>query len=296
MRTARRASPAIRLMRHAETDSSRQPGLVIADSVAIVSEAEMAKDPAVYERLKQRPRMPGFELRSAGGGSEPRKRSHAWAVSGKRSATGKPILESDPQLTLSSPPFFYEFHLAAGRIDARGLGIPGCPGLFIGWNRRIAWGASALGIDSHLIFLDQLSPDGQGYLFEGKPVPFQRRLERIEVKGSQAVIQEVLTSRHGTMFNSLVRQPRAGEAYLCYDAQTMDDGASVRMMLAVLDARNWTEFRRALEYYYYPGLHVVYADVEGNVGYHTMVHRPLTRYSPRRACENWTPLSFHTGS
>ena len=45
--------------------------------------------------------------------SEPRKMSHAWAVSGRRSAT-RPILESDPQLTLSSPPFFYEFHLAAG--------------------------------------------------------------------------------------------------------------------------------------------------------------------------------------
>lgn len=38
--------------------------------------------------------------------------SHAWAVSGRKSTTGKPILESDPQLPLSSPPFFYEFHLA----------------------------------------------------------------------------------------------------------------------------------------------------------------------------------------
>ena len=119
-------------------------------------------------------------------------------------------------------------------------------------------------------------------------MPFERRLERIEVKGGQAVIQEVLTSRHGTVFNSLVRQPRAGEAYLCYDAQTMDAGASARMMLEVLDAGNWTEFRRALEHYYYPGLHIVYADVEGNVGYHTLVHRPLTARSPRRALEGWT--------
>ena len=60
------------------------------------------------------------------------------------------------------------------------------------------------------------------------------------------------------------------------------------MMLEVLDAGNWTEFRRALEYYYYPGLHIVYADVEGNVGYQTLVHRPLTARSPRRALEGWT--------
>ena len=271
-----------------ETGAAGQSGMVIDDAVAIVSESEMAKDQPAYRRLKHRPRMPGFELRGAGTAPEPRRMSHAWAVGGRRSTTGKPILESDPQLPLSSPPFFYEFHLAAGRIDARGLGIPGCPGLFIGWNRRVAWGATALGVDSHVLFLDRLTPDGKHYLFEGKPVPFQRRLERIEVKGGQAVVQEVLTSRHGTVFNALVRQPRPAEAYLCYDAQTMDAGASARMMLEVMDAGNWTEFCRALEHYYYPGLHVVYADVEGNVGYHTMVHRPLTARSPRRALEGWT--------
>ena len=91
-------------------------------------------------------------------------------------------------------------------------------------------------------------------------MPFERRLERIEVKGGQPVIQEVLTSRHGTVFNSLVRQPRAGEAYLCYDAQTMDAGTSARMMLEVMDAGDWDEFRHAIAHYYYPGLHIVYAD------------------------------------
>lgn len=267
---------------------TRQPGMAIDDAVAIVPEAEMAKDKTVYERLKQRSPMPGFELRPAPGETQPPKMSHAWAVSGRRSTTGKPILESDPQLPLSSPPFFYEFHLAAGRIDARGLGIPGCPGLFIGWNRHIAWGASALGMDSQVIFLDRLTPDGKAYLFEGRPVSFGRRLERIEVKGGETVIQEVLTNRHGTVFNSLARSSRAGEAYLCYDAQTMDDGASARMMLEVLDAKNWSDFRQAIEHYYYPGLHIVYSDVDGHVGYHSLVHRPLTTGSPRRALEGWT--------
>jgi penicillin amidase len=269
-----------------EAAAAGQTGMVIDDAGAIVPESEMAKDKAVYARLKAMPRTPGFLLRGAP--EEPRKMSHAWAVGGRRSTTGKPILESDPQLPLSSPPFFYEFHLAAGQIDARGLGIPGCPGLFIGFNRRIAWGASALGADSFVTFLDRLTPDGKGFVFEGKAVPFERRLEKIEVKGGQPVIQEVFTSRHGTVFNSLVRQPRPAEAYLCYDAQTMDAGTSVRMMLEVMDVANWAQFRQALVHYYYPGLHVVYADADGNLGYQTMVHRPLTTQSPRRALEGWT--------
>ncbi|MHB8864612.1 MAG: penicillin acylase family protein [Pirellulaceae bacterium] len=271
-----------------EAEAALQSSISIDDSVAVVSESEMAKDEASYARLKQRPRMPGFELRSVDGQTEPRRMSHAWAVSGRRSTTGRPILENDPQLTLSSPPFFYEFHLASGNIDARGLGIPGCPGLFVGFNRHVAWGGSALGVDSHVIFLERLTPDGKNYLFENQALPFERRLERIEVKGGQPVIQEVLTNRHGTVFNSLVPPARAGDAYVCYDAQTMDAGACARMMLEVLDAGNWTEFRHALDHYYYPGLHVVYADAEGNVGYHTLVHRPLTTRSPRHALEGWT--------
>lgn len=54
------------------------------------------------------------------------------------------------------------------------------------------------------------------------------------------------------MFNSLVRSPRAGEAYLLYDAQTMDEGANARMMIEVMEAGNWTDFRRALENFYSP--------------------------------------------
>ena len=120
-----------------EEEAENRFHMAVEDAAAIVSEAEMAKDTA-YQRLKQRPRMTGFRLQ--GTPAEGPKMSHAWAVSGARSKTGKPLLESDPQLPLSTPPFFYEIHLAAGSIDARGIGIPGCPGLFIGFNRHIAWG------------------------------------------------------------------------------------------------------------------------------------------------------------
>jgi penicillin amidase len=150
--------------------------------------------------------MPGFLLH--GVPAEGPKMSHAWAVAGARSKTGKPLLESDPQLPLASPPFFYEVHLSAGRIDARGLAIPGCPGLFIGFSRRIAWGASALGAASQVVFLDKLADDGRGYVFEGQTVPCERRLERIRVKGGLDVVQEVLSTRHGVVFNSLSQNQR----------------------------------------------------------------------------------------
>ena len=205
------------------------------------------------------------------------------------SKTGKPLLESDPQLPLVHAPFFYEFHLAAGPIDARGLGIPGCPGLFIGFNRHIAWGASALGTGSQVVFLEKLAADGQGYLFEGKAEPFTRRLERIRVKDGPEVVQEVLgtAARRRVQF-AVADQPARRSARALHDPQTMQCGTTVRAMLAFLTASNWTEFRAAMEHYYDPGLHIVYADDQNNLGYHTLVHRPLTVRSPRMAQEGWT--------
>ena len=277
-----------------EAEAMRQHfRMVLDDEAAIVSEAEMAKDAKTYGRLKSMPRMAGFDPRVAPG--EGPKMSHAWAVSGSRSRTGKPILESDPQLPLSTPPFLYEFHLAAGRIDARGVGLPGLPGLFIGFNRHIAWGNSALGTDATVVFIDRLGSDGKSYLFKEKPVPFERRLELIRVKGAPAVVQEVLANRHGTVFNALLPQPRSGEAYVLHDPQTLENGSNIPALVALMSASDWKEFRAAWEHYYDPGLHTVYADAGGNLGYHTVVNRPLTARSPRMAQEGWTGAGEITG-
>ena len=218
-----------------EEEAEKRFHMAVEDAAAIVSEAEMAKGQDAYQRLKRRPRMKGFLLQ--GTPVEGPKMSHAWAVSGSRSKTGQPLLESDPQLPLSTPPFFHEFHLAAGRMDARGIGIPGCPGLFLGFNRHIAWGGSALGASSHAVFLEKLSDDGQGSVDEGKTEPFTRRLERIRVKGDVDVVQEVLHTRHGVVFNSLSQTIRPGEAHVLYDPQTLQCGTTVRTMLALDDGQ-----------------------------------------------------------
>ena len=258
----------------------------IDSEAAIVSEADFARDPESYRRVKAAPRVEGAGFFTATGESP--KMSQAWAVSGRKSTTGRPILESDPQLTLSTPPFFYEFHLSAGRIAARGIGLAGLPGLFIGYNRRIAWGVTSLGAGSTVTFIDRLTADGKSYQFEGREVAFERRLELIRVQGAPPVVQEVLSNRHGVVFNSLVENRAPGEAYLLYDPQTSGLGSNIRAMLGVMTASGWRELRSALEHYYEPGVHLHYADADGNVGYHTVVHTPLTARSPRMAQEGWS--------
>lgn len=258
----------------------------IDDAAAVVPEAEMARDAAVYARLKARPPVPGFLRRSPAEGAL--RFSHAWAVGGSRSETGKPILESDPQTSVNNPPLWWEFHLSAGRFDVRGIGFPGAPAMLIGFNRHLAWGASALGAGSTVVFLEKLSEDGKGYLYRGEVLPFERRAETIQVKGGQPVAQEVLTNRHGFVINSLMRQTQPGEAYVSHYRPLQVRATSLRALLGMMAARDWSEFREAMRYYYSPGLHIVYADAAGNIGYQTLVHVPLTRRTPRMALEGWT--------
>ena len=270
----------------AEAQAPQQRTLVIDDFAAVVSEAEMAKDKAVYARLKAMKRVRSLVPRSLP--DESIKLSHAWAVDGTRSTTGKPILESDPQTSVNNPALWYEFHLAAGRYDVRGIGVAGCPAMLIGWNRRVAWGATALGIGSTVSFLEKLSAGGRGYVLKGEARAFERRLERISVKDGQPVIQEVLTNPHGFVFNSLLRQPNPNEACVSFFKQAHDRATSVRAMLEWMRARHWKEFQAAMEHYYSPGLHLVYADATGNIAYQTLVHRPSARGSTRLALEGWT--------
>ncbi len=260
--------------------------MTIDEEFVTVPESEMAKDAEVYDRLKARQRTPAFLRRDSSG--ETLKFSHAWVLGGGRTTTGKPILESEPRITVTNPSIWYEYHLNAGRFDARGISMPGVPGMLIGFNRRIALGATAVGVGSTVTFLDKLTDDGKGFIFKGETLAFDRRLERIEVKGGSPVIQEVLTNRHGFVFNAFARRPSADEAYVSYYKAAHDRGTSVRSFIERMAARNWREFLDSAESYYVPAVHMLYGDVEGNIGYSTVAHIPLTKRSRRMALEGWT--------
>ncbi len=267
-----------------EEAALQQRGMILDDAAAVVPETEIAKDAAVYARLKARSPTPGWWFRSYP--DEMLRFSHAWAVDGARSTTGKPLLESDPQTSVNNPPLWYEFHISAGRFDARGISVAGSPSMLIGSNRSLAWGASALGASSTVTFLDKAA--GGGYLYQGQVEPLERMIEGIEVKGAPLVLTEALRTRHGTVFNSLASSVPAGDLYVSHNRQFEDRRTSVEGMLGMMSAANWDEFQAAMARYYSPGLHIVYADTAGNIGYQTLVHVPLTKRTPRMALEGWT--------
>ena len=133
-------------------------------------------------------------------GFDPQPGSNAWAVSGERSATGKPILANDPHLDFSIPSTWYMVHLRAPGLNVIGVTLPSAPFVIIGHNGKIAWGITNLGYDVQDLYRENIDPQSGRYVYQGRVE--QARLERdaIAVKGAKPIETATWVTRHGPIF------------------------------------------------------------------------------------------------
>jgi penicillin amidase len=189
--------------------------------------------------------------------------SNAWAVSGARSLTGRPLVASDPHLALHIPSTWYEMHLSGGGLNVSGASIPGLPLIVIGHNDRVAWGVTALYADVQDQYVETLNPSDSGeYAVEDGWESFETAAETIEVAGGNAVTLEIERSRHGVVVSGEARNGRV--LALRWDALWSGDAALA--FLRVNRAEGWLDLAEALRTLTSPALAFVFADVDGNIG------------------------------
>ncbi len=128
--------------------------------------------------------------------------SNQWAVSGRVAAGGHPLLANDPHLALDSPSTFYPVHLQAGQTDAIGSGFAGTPGVIVGNNRFISWGATVNPMDVTDTYAEQVRPDPSSP--SGLATVYQGQLE--------PVIPIPETFRQNNPGSGTPRQPHRGPA------------------------------------------------------------------------------------
>jgi penicillin G amidase len=199
----------------------------------------------------------------------PRPGSNNWVVSGQHTTTGKPLLSNDMHLNHQMPNLWYEAHLKSGSFDVTGVTLPGVPFVIVGHNRRIGWGFTNVGPTVEDDFIEEFNAQGQYKTPKGWVNPNHRQ-EIIHVKGKPDVTLDVVTTRHGPIITDLI----PGETRKIALRWTLYDG----MGLAFLDvdsAQNWDEFRKAFSAFGAPGQNVVYADVDGHIGYQTTGRVPV---------------------
>jgi penicillin G amidase len=113
-----------------------------------------------------------LRTREAGGGS------NAFVIAGNLTRSRRPLLANDPHLDLTAPSVLYPIRMRGVRdgFFAAGVGFAGLPYVMLGFNRNIAWGATASAVDVTDIYLDQLIPDPAepgrlGLLYRGEVRP-----------------------------------------------------------------------------------------------------------------------------
>jgi penicillin amidase len=204
-------------------------------------------------------------------GLEPRPGSNAWVIAGSRTQTGKPLLASDPHLSYSLPSIWYQVHLKAPGLNVAGVSLPGLPGVVIGHNDRIAWGMTNVGFDVQDLYEVSLDTTRGLYRDGGKAVAARQERETIRIRGGGAADTVVWSTR----FGPIVTSEGARHYALRWAAFELSP-----FELPVLDmnrAGNWTEFTAALARFPGPAQNVVYADTEGNIGFHVVGRFPIRK-------------------
>jgi penicillin G amidase len=202
--------------------------------------------------------------------------SNAWVIGGEHTTTGKPILANDPHLAPSAPGIWMQMglHCDCG-FDVAGYTFSGVPGVVIGHTDRIAWGFTNLDPDVTDLYLERV--DGSRYQVDGQWRDLDVRQETVRVAGGKPVPVTVRSTKHGPLLSDASDELKdAGGGYAVALRWTaLDPGRTIDALFAIDRSRTWDDFRRAAAMFEVPAQNMVYADVDGNIGYQSPGRIPV---------------------
>ena len=209
--------------------------------------------------------------------------SNNWVISGTHTASGKPLLANDMHLEHHIPNTWYEAHLEVPsqngepEFDVVGFTLPGFPYVLVGHNKRIAWGFTNLVPDVEDVYIENVRSDGEYQTPDGWK-HMDTRHEVIRVKGKPDVQMDVMLTRHGPVVTDVVVTDLVPDEKrtLALKWAAYDDPVTVPFF-DIDTAQNWQEFRSALSHFSSPGQNVVYADIDGHIGYQAAGHIPIRK-------------------
>jgi penicillin amidase len=223
--------------------------------------------------------------------------SNAWAVDGRHTASGKPLLACDPHLPLMAPCIGYLQHLEAPGIKAAGYAGPGVPGLVMGHNEDYAFALTHAWIDDCDLFRETLSPEGDRVRTPGGGwATLEQRSLRVDVRNKEPLERVVRYGPRGPLISDVLSgvsgrvdgggngaaggghakgaaagagNGDAGDGATAISLRWagQDGGRDLEGYWAICRGRSWAEFRRGCSLFSAPAWNFLYADTDGHVGY-----------------------------
>ncbi|MBC8048025.1 MAG: penicillin acylase family protein [Fimbriimonadaceae bacterium] len=221
---------------------------VINDTVQHLSEQ------AYYET------MPGKRNTNNGIGS------NNWAVAPSKTKNGFPILSNDPHLQLNLPSLWFEIQLHTPTQNVYGASLPGAPGVVIGFNDSISWGLTNGGRDVRDWYAIQFKDDTRNeYAYNNTWKKTEKKMEVIKIKGKEDFIDTVLWTHHGPMVYTNFDTTKRSWNNLAMRWAAIDPSSDFKAFYLLNRAKNYDDYRNALQYYDCPTQNFVFACTNGDI-------------------------------
>ena len=215
--------------------------------------------------------------------------SNSWALTGNRTATGKPLVCGDSHRALDTPSVYYQNHIACPDFDAVGFSFPGVPGFpHFGHSGHVAWCVTHACADYQDLFVERFKEgDPTRYEFKGEWKQAKVHHETIEVRGDEPVEIDVTVTQHGPI---IAGDPSKGYAIALRYTATATANNWADVLPKQLRVRSVDDLEDAMRVWVDPCNNYVFADVHGDTCYLTRGKVPI-----RSETNRWLPVPGWTG-
>jgi penicillin amidase len=190
--------------------------------------------------------------------------STAFAVGGRQSESGHPVLVADSHFEPISPAALYLAHLRSPGLDVAGATLPGVPVFWWGRNPKLAWAAVNAGIVVTDLYTETLR-NGGAEVHDGRRWrPVEERDEEIPVRGGADAEVRIRRTGHGPL---LPADGEGAEAIaVAWTGARADGGGAIDALLAVAHAGDGDAVRAALRGHDEPPIAMMWAEAAGGAG------------------------------
>ncbi len=201
------------------------------------------------------------------GGFDDATGSNNWVVSGKLTASGKPLVASDPHIAIEAVSCWYQAHLHGSSFHVAGMTYVGMPAIMFGRNEHVAWGITNNICSLRDLYQEKTDPDHPGcFLFNGQWEPWRERAETITIRDAEPVTKTIRFSRNGPIVDEVLPPPADKTGPVSLRWLGMHGGGWLTALLGMDRARNVNEFNESLRPWHVPTFSLVFADTEGHIG------------------------------
>jgi len=202
--------------------------------------------------------------------------SNAWAISGRRTASGKPMLAGDPHIEFSSPAVWYEAHLSAPGFELYGHYQVLNPNALIGHNQQFGWSLTMFQNDDMDLIAEKSNPANPNQIwYHGQWVDLQSRQETILVKGAAPVKLTLRRSPHGPIITDAFAASLGVTPVAMWWTFLETDNPIIEAAYEFNRADTLAKMRTASSKLHAPGLNIVWANASGDIGWWAAAKLPI---------------------